>query len=202
MNELSPKCRLLELRKMLGLTQEQFANQVGINKNTISNVENSKNSLSIETAFIITKRFNLSLDWLYGLEGATKENNILDSFCSFFDIGECTIAIEDKTTFCENAFLTLHLSPVVRDYLLKRNEIEKINKEKDLPIEAYKAWLERVKTNYLKEIEENGAGKPIEFVLVENDENFGLDVAYAKMRRQLPDLAAKIALDKLNFDNE
>lgn len=199
MNEISPKCRLLELRKMLGLTQEQFADQVGISKNTVSNVENSKNPLSIETAFIIAKKFNVSLDWLYRLNDEDRNKNILDSFSSFFGMGQLTIPVEDKTASYENTFLTVHLSHVVIDYLLKKNEIEKINKETGLPIEAYKAWLESVKTKYLKEIEENGAGEKVEFVLIENDEKFGSDVAYARARRQLPDLATKIALDKQNF---
>jgi hypothetical protein len=90
---------------------------------------------------------------------------------------------------------------VVRDYLLKKNEIEKINKEKSLPKEAYNAWLESVRADYLREIEEKGMGASVELILIENDENFGLDVAYARARRKLPDLAAKIHFDKQNFDN-
>lgn len=201
MNSALPKSRLAELRKGLGLTQEKFAEAIGVNKNTVSSVETSSRLLNIETGIEIAKKYGVTLDWLYGLKDAAKENDVLDSFSSFFGVGKRTIAVADKTTSCENIFLTVHLSNVVRDYLLKKNEIEKTKEEKDLPTDAYKAWLESVKSIYMKEIEENGAGEPVEFVLIENDENFGLDVAYARARRQLPDLSAQIALDKLNFDN-
>lgn len=201
MNSALPKSRLAELRKGLGLTQEKFAEEIGVNKNTVSSVETSSRLLNIETAIEIAKKYSVTLDWLYGLKDASKENDVLDSFSFFFGMGKRTIAVADKTTSCENTFLTIHLSSVVRDYLLKKDEIEKTNEEKDLPPDAYKAWLESVKNKYLKEIKENGAGKKVEFVLIENDENFGLDVAYARTRRQLPDLDARIALDKLNFNN-
>lgn len=200
MNDL-PKCRLLELRKKHNLTQDQLANAVKISATTVSNIESAKNLMSIDIALIIAKEYKVSLDWLYGLSDDASPY-VLDSFSSFFDIGQAYIPVENKTVSSEFPFLTVHLSSSVRDYLLEKNDIEKINKERDLPEPAYKAWLESIRTKYLKELQENGEGETVEYVLIENDENWGSDVAYARARRQLPDLAARIALDKMNFDNE
>ena len=46
---------------------------------------------------------------------------------------------------------------------------------------------------------ENKLGEMVEFVLIENDENFGNKVAYVEARCQAGDYAAKAALDELNF---
>lgn len=200
MNDL-PKCRLLELRKKHNLTQDQLANAVKISATTVSNIESAKNIMSIDIALIIAERYKVSLDWLYGLSDDASPD-VLDSFSSFFSIGQAYIPVENKTVSNKFPFLTIHLSSAVRDYLLEKNDIEKINKEKDLPEPAYKAWLESIRTKYLKELQENGEVKPVEYVLIENDENLGADVVYTIARRQLPDLAARIALDKMNFDNE
>lgn len=195
----APKARLFELRHKLGFTQEQFSNEVGISKTTISNNENSSNPLRIDIALVIAEKYNVSLDWLYGLK-ENESTNVLDSFRSFFSLGECEIAVEDKTLRSENKFLTIRLSEAAKDYFLAINEIEKTKIEKDLPEPAYIAWVESVKATYIKKIEENQAGEMTEFVLIQNTENFGIDVVYAQARRALPDLAAKIQLDKLNLD--
>lgn len=191
------KSRLFELRHKLGLTQEQFSNEVGISKTTISNNENSSNPLRIDIALVIAEKYNVSLDWLYGLK-ENESTNVLDSFRSFFSLGEREIFIADKTIPSET-FLTIRLSEAVKDYFLAINEIEKTKKEKDLPEAAYIAWVESVKATYIKKIEENQTGEMVEFVLIQNTENFGIDVAYAQARRELPDLAAKKHLDELNY---
>lgn len=196
----APKARLFELRHKLGLTQEQFSNEVGISKTTISNNENSSTPLRIDIALAIAEKYKVSLDWLYGLK-ENESTNVLDSFRSFFSLGKREIAVENKALRSENTFLTICLSQAAIDYFLTINEIEKTKIEKDLPEPAYIAWIESVKATYIKKVEENQAGEVKEFVLVENTDNFGVDIAYTQARRALPDLAAKIQLDKLNLDN-
>ncbi|TVX97333.1 helix-turn-helix transcriptional regulator [Cohnella terricola] len=202
MNSTLPKSRLAELRKEFGLTQEKIAEELGINKNTVSSVETSRRFLTIDKGIEIAQKYGVTLDWLYGLKDAAKDDNVLDNFRSFFSLGKLTIPIETRSVLSETSFLTMHLSNVVRDYLLEMKEIERINEEKDLPEPAYKAWSESVKAKYLKELEEKGAGETAEFVLIMNDEHFGSDVAYCIARRQLPELSARVAMDKMNFDKE
>ena len=198
MSEEVAKCRLKELRNKLGVTQEEFANSIGISKTAISNIDNGKNLMSIEVALAVAEKYPMYLDWFYKRTDNESSGN-LDDFLSVFKVGQRSVFIEGKNASYESTFLTVQLSSVTRDYLLKLNEIEKINKEKDLPKDAYNAWRESVKMEYQKALKENKLGEMVEFVLIENDENFGNKVAYVEARCQAGDYAAKAALDELNF---
>mgnify|MGYP002519422041 CR=1 FL=1 len=56
--------RIKALRKELGLTQEQFAQRVGLTKNYISLVENGSRSLAPRTVSDICREFNVNEAWL------------------------------------------------------------------------------------------------------------------------------------------
>lgn len=48
-------------KKFLGLNQEQFAKLVGVSRKTISDIENNRGNLSVETLNAITKPFKFRL---------------------------------------------------------------------------------------------------------------------------------------------
>lgn len=56
--------RIKELRKSLGLTQEKFAAQIGIKRNSLSQIEIGTNSLSPQNMLLICKEWNVSEEWL------------------------------------------------------------------------------------------------------------------------------------------
>ena len=56
--------RLKELRKKLGLTQQEFADALGIARGNISAYEVAKNSLSDAVIALICKTFDISEEWL------------------------------------------------------------------------------------------------------------------------------------------
>ena len=56
--------RIKELRRNLGLTQEKFATQIGIKRNSLSQIESGINSLSPQNMLLICKEWNVSEDWL------------------------------------------------------------------------------------------------------------------------------------------
>ncbi len=58
------KNRLKETRNILGLSQEAFANKIGIAKRTLINYEQGKNSPTIETLIDIANKCNISSNWL------------------------------------------------------------------------------------------------------------------------------------------
>lgn len=59
--------RIKELRRNLGLTQEKFATQIGIKRNSLSQIESGINSLSPQNMLLICKEWNVSEEWLrYG----------------------------------------------------------------------------------------------------------------------------------------
>lgn len=59
--------RLKELRKALGMTQQEFADKLNIKRNTIANYEVGRNEPIDAVLALICREFNVSVDWLkYG----------------------------------------------------------------------------------------------------------------------------------------
>ena len=58
--------RLKELRLQRGLTQKELAEQIGIKRNSYSDLENGKCEANYEKLEKIVDFFDVSLDWLFG----------------------------------------------------------------------------------------------------------------------------------------
>lgn len=56
--------RVKEVRKTLGLTLDKFGEQIGLKKNSVSQIENGKNSLTDQVALSICREFNVNETWL------------------------------------------------------------------------------------------------------------------------------------------
>lgn len=56
--------KVKELRKYLNLTQKEFGERIGLKPNSISDIENGKNSLTDIVLKSICKEFNVNKDWL------------------------------------------------------------------------------------------------------------------------------------------
>lgn len=91
--------RILELRKYLNITQEQFANTIGISRSSLSEIENATAPITERTIIAISSRFNVNEDWLR--TGKGEMFNIIDKkYDEFFDIYN-------------------NLNPVLQEFLLK-----------------------------------------------------------------------------------
>lgn len=55
-----------DLRQGRGLTQEEFAEKIGVAPNTISRIEQNENPMSANVALKIAQEFHVSLDYLFG----------------------------------------------------------------------------------------------------------------------------------------
>lgn len=61
------KERLKELRKALGLTQQEMADSIGIKRNTIANYETGRNEPVDAIFSLLCRTYNVNEDWLkYG----------------------------------------------------------------------------------------------------------------------------------------
>lgn len=56
--------RIKKLRKVLDLTQQEFADKIGMKRNTIANYETNRNEPSNSVVSLICKTFNVSEEWL------------------------------------------------------------------------------------------------------------------------------------------
>ncbi len=61
--------RIKELRKMLGLTQEEFANRIGRSRISIAQYEAGKRTPDESTLRLISQTFGVNLEWLKSGEG-------------------------------------------------------------------------------------------------------------------------------------
>ena len=59
--------RIKELRKLLGLTQQEFADRIGVKRGAIANYEIGRNEPTVSVCSLICREFSVSEDWLrYG----------------------------------------------------------------------------------------------------------------------------------------
>lgn len=56
--------RIKKLRKILDLTQQEFADKIGMKRNTIANYETDRNEPSNSVISLMCKTFNVSEEWL------------------------------------------------------------------------------------------------------------------------------------------
>lgn len=63
------KERLKELRKALGLTQQEMADSIGIKRNTIANYETGRNEPVDAVFSLLCKTYNVREEWLRTGEG-------------------------------------------------------------------------------------------------------------------------------------
>ena len=70
--------RIREVREKTGLNQKEFCAELGIPQSTLSAYETDRMQPTVASLVNIAEKFNVSLDWLCGLEGANKYDNVPD----------------------------------------------------------------------------------------------------------------------------
>lgn len=81
--------RIKELRKRLDLTQQEFADKIGMKRNTIANYEINRNEPSNAVITLICKVFNINENWLRTGEGEMfqeREAVSLDAYADEHDM--------------------------------------------------------------------------------------------------------------------
>lgn len=61
--------RIIELRKLLEMTQEEFSEKIGMNRTTLSGIEQNKAPITERTILLICKTYNVNKKWLEDGEG-------------------------------------------------------------------------------------------------------------------------------------
>lgn len=68
--------RILQIRKSLNLTQNEFANEIGMSGSTISDIEHNRCPVTDKTIIAICSKFNVNEQWLRN--GTGEMFNIVD----------------------------------------------------------------------------------------------------------------------------
>lgn len=122
--------RIREVRKALGLTLEKFGEKIGMKKNSVSQLENGKNSVTEHVVKAICREYNVDYMWLTTGDGEM----FIDTDDDFIERIDRIMAGEDEAR--KNLFkFMLELSDediVALDRLMKKAiEFTQNNKEKD-----------------------------------------------------------------------
>ena len=122
--------RIREVRKTLGLTLEKFGEKIGMKKNSVSQIENGKNSVTEQVVKAICREYNVDYMWLTTGDGEM----FIDTDDDFIERIDCIMAGEDEAR--KNLFkFMLELSDddiAALDRLMKKAiEFTQNNKEKD-----------------------------------------------------------------------
>lgn len=81
--------RVRIIRKELGLTLVEFGNRIGLKNNSVSQIENNKNSLTEQNIKSICREFNVSYAWLVDGKGDMFSNipeTILDELIDEYNL--------------------------------------------------------------------------------------------------------------------
>lgn len=122
--------RIREVRKALGLTLEKFGEKIGMKKNSVSQLENGKNSVTEQVVKAICREYNVDYMWLTTGDGEM----FIDTDDDFIERIDRIMAGEDEAR--KNLFkFMLELSDddiAALDRLMKKAiEFAQNNKEKD-----------------------------------------------------------------------
>ena len=122
--------RIREVRKTLGLTLEKFGEKIGMKKNSVSQLENGKNSVTEQVVKAICREYNVDYMWLTTGDGEM----FIDTDDDFIERIDRIMTGEDEAR--KNLFkFMLELSDediATLDRLMKKAiEFTQNNKEKD-----------------------------------------------------------------------
>lgn len=122
--------RIREVRKSLGLTLEKFGEKIGMKKNSVSQLENGKNSVTEQVVKAICREYNVDYMWLTTGDGEM----FIDTDDDFIERIDRIMAGEDEARKSLFKFM-LELSDediAALDRLMKKAiEFTQNNKEKD-----------------------------------------------------------------------
>lgn len=90
--------RLKQIRTEKGMTQKDFAQEMGITPVTLSAYENNLKKPSLDLILKVAKKYEISLDWLCGLSDTkSKQNN--QEYKTYSDVLKTLIKISDVVPY-------------------------------------------------------------------------------------------------------
>lgn len=123
--------KLLEIRTELNYTQKQFGTILGVGERQINNYETGKSNLQLEYALLISKKWNYSLNWIYGqnTEKRTVDINAKypdsENINFLVDIRDFFHKKDDSICFSIPDYFWTYIDEVNKIEISTRSEIEK-----------------------------------------------------------------------------
>ena len=155
MNEQIIAKRIKELRRSLSLTQNDFGQLINVAQTTLSSYEKGTKTPNIETLYNISKKCNISLDWLCGLSDIKTTAN----FTSYDDIFKLLINIcksikidLEKYYYSNNEgdynMSLIAKNKVLDEFLEKWSKIKSIYDDNTIDEDTYKIIIKSIIDKY------------------------------------------------------
>ena len=152
--------RLKELRLANSETQQKFASNVGSTPATISAYENGTKNPSLEIVANIATEYNVSLDWLCGIEKREAKYNIK----TFTDVIKILFALDDAglnltlsncedDPSCEECDRIIFKDKELQGFLLEWSKMTFLYNNKLIDNDLYNLWKEKTCKKYDIKIE-------------------------------------------------
>lgn len=149
--------RIIQIREQNGLSQEKFAEKIGLSRNFINQLENGKKNASDRTILDICREFNINENWLrYGTEPMRSSsedeiseyvNNLLAKDNPFYDLIKGIMKTYDKLDSKSQEILQHFSEELLKELHTSANE--KLNNTNSITTEAATS-----ETNSVREAEE------------------------------------------------
>lgn len=118
--------RIKQLRKKLNLTQQEFANRLGLKRNSVANYETGRNTPIDPIITSICREFNVNEDWLRNGTGGTDNMFVPEDAIYLQNIGKLGNEKNEFKKFYLNTMM--NLPDEFWDYIYK--EFQKFNDKK------------------------------------------------------------------------
>lgn len=131
LNEIAGRIR--QIRKSLGLLQEEFAQKLNVSVPTLSDVENGKTRPSFDILYNLFAAFNVNLDYIFLGEGEPFRRNKkgLEAFWEEKPFGQLTEDVIEMLWYMKNSKLVfVAIATYAKEYLYKNEDLIKKDIEK------------------------------------------------------------------------
>lgn len=105
--------RIKQIRRELGLTQQEFAERIGLKQNSIALIESGKRNISDQAVLSICREYGINEEWLrtgWGEKRTSNSNSELEALTEKYNLSVADVILIEKY---------IGLKPGVREAVLK-----------------------------------------------------------------------------------
>ncbi len=121
------KNRIKKIRQEFNLTQQEFADRIGVSRNNIASYETGKSSLGVAVISLICREFNVNEDWL---RNGTGEMFLPTN--RYTEIARLTQQLlnEEEDSF-KNRFISMLANLSIEEWELLEHKLKQLYNEKE-----------------------------------------------------------------------
>ncbi len=135
--------RIKELRFNSGLKQKEFAKKISVSPASLSAYETTVKNPPIEVLCRIVKEFNVTLDWLCGLDNKIRKmGKFSEMIKAFVEIAEFE-TLDLEYVFEKGPHLRIYTCGELNYFFSEWIKIYKLYKNKTIDNSLYEAWVEK-----------------------------------------------------------